>query len=66
MNRQTLAIKETALRYKYLDTLTSIYYLANLLIKLCYYHESLTLYKRVYARYYIVLREDHLITRMCH
>jgi hypothetical protein len=65
MNRQTLALSETVLGRGHPGTLASIYCLAALLAQLRCYPESLDLYERACAGYYIVFGDDHPTTRRC-
>jgi hypothetical protein len=65
MHRQTLALKETVLRYKHLDTLGSVYYLTHLLTSQRRCKKALTLYKRAYSKYQAILGLDHPTTRAC-
>lgn len=57
---------EKVLGKERLDTLTSAYYLTDMLASQHCDDKSATLYERVCAGYSAVLGNDHPITRVCH
>ena len=62
MHRQALALRESALRKKHPETLTSIYYLTYLLYQRKEYKDAAVFYHRVYAEYSSTLGDDHPTT----